>query len=93
MTKHIFEEITEIIQDRISNPKEGSYVSYLIEKGIDKTLKKIGEEAAEVIIAAKNNKAELTYEMADLWFHSLILLAQAGLTPEDIYKELESRKK
>lgn len=93
MTKHIFTEITEIINDRISNPKEGSYVSYLIEKGIDKTLKKIGEESAEVIIAAKNNKAELTYEMADLWFHCLILLAQTGLTPEDIYKELESRKK
>jgi len=93
MSNHILQDIFDIIQDRIKNPKEGSYVCYLLEKGVDKTLKKIGEEAAEVIIGAKNSNEELTYEVADLWFHTLILLAQAGLTPEDIYKELERRKK
>ena len=90
--QQIIAEIFKTIQDRKANPKEGSYVCYLFEKGIDKTLKKIGEEAAEVIIGAKNNNKELVYELADLWFHTLILLEQAGLSPSDIYEELARRK-
>ncbi|MFA5929244.1 MAG: phosphoribosyl-ATP diphosphatase [Candidatus Margulisiibacteriota bacterium] len=93
MNNDILNEVYATILDRQKNPKEGSYVCYLMEKGIDKTLKKVGEEAAEVIIAAKNNKEELVYEVADLWFHTLILLAQSGLKPEDIYAELARRKK
>jgi len=93
MEKDIFLDIFKIIKDRIANPKEGSYVCYLLDKGLDKTLKKIGEEATEVVIAAKNTKEELVYEMADLWFHSLVLLAQAGLSPDEVYKELRRRHK
>lgn len=85
-------EVYKVVEDRKRNPREGSYVSGLFQKGTDKILKKIGEEAGETIIAAKNNnRDEIIYEMADLWFHSLIALAQFGITPEDIYNELGRR--
>ena len=72
--------------------REGSYVSSLFKKGRDKILKKIGEEASEVVIGSKNDKKEeIIYEIADLWFHSLVLLGYHDITPEDIYKELEKR--
>jgi phosphoribosyl-ATP pyrophosphohydrolase len=90
----ILENIYEVIKDRRQNPKEGSYVNYLQKEGVDKICKKIGEEAAEVIIAAKNNdKAEIVYELSDLYFHSLVLLEENGIKLEDIAKELEKRFK
>ncbi|MBU4331968.1 phosphoribosyl-ATP diphosphatase [Patescibacteria group bacterium] len=74
-------------------PKE-SYTAELFKKGTDEITKKIGEEAIEVIIAGKNkDKEEITYEMADLWYHCLVLLAHSDITPEDIYGELEKRFK
>jgi phosphoribosyl-AMP cyclohydrolase / phosphoribosyl-ATP pyrophosphohydrolase len=86
------DEVYQVVDDRKRNPKEGSYVSTLFKEGIDSILKKIGEEAGEAVIAAKNNNNnEITYEVADLWFHSLILLANFGITPEDIYEELGRR--
>lgn len=82
------------ILDRQVNPIEGSYTNYLFEKGIDKILKKVGEEAAETIIAAKNNsKEELTYEASDLVYHMLVLLANQGVTVEEIEEELQKRVK
>ncbi|MGB2692694.1 MAG: bifunctional phosphoribosyl-AMP cyclohydrolase/phosphoribosyl-ATP diphosphatase HisIE [Thermodesulfobacteriota bacterium] len=86
------DEVYEVILDRKLNPKDGSYVSGLFEKGLDKILKKIGEEAGETIIGAKNeDKKEIIYETADLWFHSMIVLSYFGITPNDIYEELGRR--
>ncbi len=86
------DEVYEVILDRKLNPKDGSYVSGLFEKGLDKILKKIGEEAGETIIGAKNeDKKEVIYETADLWFHSMIVLSYFGITPNDIYEELGRR--
>jgi len=91
-TGKTLEELYEVIDDRKRNPREGSYVSSLFQNGINKILKKIGEEAGEAIIAAKNeNKEELIYEVADLWFHTLITLAYFGISPQEIYEELGRR--
>jgi phosphoribosyl-ATP pyrophosphohydrolase/phosphoribosyl-AMP cyclohydrolase len=85
-------EVYEVIMDRKLNPKDASYVSGLFEKGLDKILKKIGEEAGETVIGAKNqDKKEIIYETADLWFHSMIALAYFGITPDDIFEELGRR--
>lgn len=82
-----------IILDRIKNPRPGSYTNYLFEKGIDKMCKKVGEEASEVIIAAKNGaKDEVVYEIADLIYHLLVVMAHQNVTPEEIYAELEKRR-
>jgi len=81
-----------VIEDRKANRKPGSYTTYLFDKGVDKILKKIGEESAEVIIAGKaGDKAETIYEIADLAYHAMVLMAEMGITPEDIAKELASR--
>jgi len=81
------------IANRDINPKEGSYTNYLLEKGVDKICKKIGEEASEIIIAAKNeNKAELTAEIADLAYHTLVLMYAQGLKPRDILAEMVQRR-
>lgn len=81
-----------LLQGRKAQPQEGSYTSYLFEKGLDKILKKVGEECTEVIIAAKaEDKAETIYEIADLAYHTLVLMAQAGITVEEVKKELASR--
>lgn len=94
MNYSILYKVADIIKDRRQNPKEGSYTNYLFDKGIDKILKKIGEESAEVIIGAKNeNPGETTYEMADLFFHSLVLLNEKGIELDDVFKELKSRYK
>ncbi len=86
------DDVYEVIENRKANRKEGSYVSGLFEKGIDKIIKKIGEEAGEVIIGAKNkDREEIIYEVADLWFHSLIALSYFEITPDEIYKELSKR--
>ena len=82
----------DIIEDRKTNKKPGSYTNYLFEKGVDKILKKLGEESIEVIIAGKSgDKAETIYEIADLAYHALVLMAEMGIKPDDIIKELESR--
>lgn len=84
--------LMELIRGRKTEPKEGSYTSYLFEKGLDKILKKVGEEATEVIIAAKaEDKKETVYEIADLVYHVLVLMTEAGISEEDILKELSSR--
>ena len=88
----MFEQVYEAIRERKQSSAEKSYVASLMTKGTDAILKKIGEESAEVIIAAKNkNKEEQIHEITDLWFHLLVLLVDQGLTPEDISKEFEKR--
>lgn len=86
------EYVFATIQDRIRNPTEGSYVAKMHNAGIDRILKKIGEEAGEVIIAAKNSdRAELQLEVADLFFHTLFTMAEIGVSLEDVARELEGR--
>ena len=86
------EGLMEMLEGRKANPKEGSYTSYLFQKGIDKILKKVGEESTEVIIAGKaNDKAETIYEIADLTYHVMVLMLEMGISLEDIHKELASR--
>lgn len=88
----VFEEVYAIIMDRKANPKEGSYTTYLFEKGIDKILKKLGEENAETIIAAKNpNPEEIKYEISDYLYHLMVLMVERGVTWEDIMRELSQR--
>lgn len=89
----VLHELYDVIADRKQHPKEGSYTCYLFEKGIDKILKKVGEEAAEVIIAAKNGiKSEVIYETSDLIYHLLVLLVEQGISLEEIYAELMRRR-
>lgn len=86
-------EIFDVIIDRKACPKEGSYTNYLFNKGTDKICKKLGEEATECVIAAKNNdKDELKNELADLMYHALVLMADKGLKPADVFKVLEERE-
>ncbi len=92
VSPQILYDVYNVIVDRVKNPKEGSYTNYLFEKGIDKMLKKVGEESAEVIIASKNYvKAEVQYETADLMYHLSVVLVEQGLTWDDIFTELASR--
>ncbi len=89
----IFKEVYDVVADRRVNPKEGSYTNYLFDKGIDKICKKVGEEAAEVIIAAKNNAPdEIRYEIADLLYHLTVLMVNQGLTWEEVCEELAKRR-
>ncbi|NLL81719.1 MAG: bifunctional phosphoribosyl-AMP cyclohydrolase/phosphoribosyl-ATP diphosphatase HisIE, partial [Tissierellia bacterium] len=81
-------ELYKVIMDRKINPVEGSYTKYLFEEGLDKILKKIGEEASEVIIGAKNNKEELIYETCDLIYHMTVLLVNEGISPGEILEQL-----
>ena len=88
----IFESVYNTILDRKKNPKEGSYTNYLFEKGIDKILKKVGEEATELVIAAKNpNPEEIKYELSDFLYHAMVLMVERGVTWDDITKELSDR--
>ena len=90
---NIMDELYAVISDRKQNPKEGSYTNYLFDKGVDKICKKIGEEAAEVIIAAKNNNAdEIIYEVSDLLYHLNVLLVQSEIPLDSIYAELKKRR-
>ena len=87
-----YEGLYELIRGRKTDPKEGSYTTYLFNKGMDKILKKVGEECTEVIIgAAKQDKEEAIYEIADLTYHVMVLMVQMGITVEDITRELEKR--
>lgn len=83
--------LMELIRGRKSEKVEGSYTSYLFEKGLDKILKKVGEESTEVIIAAKNDKRETIYEISDLVYHLMVLMAEMGIDIRDIIMELASR--
>ena len=86
------EGLMKLIEGRKIEKKEGSYTTYLFEKGLDKILKKVGEESTEVIIAAKaEDRAETIYEIADLAYHVMVLMAQTGISLEEIHRELASR--
>jgi len=88
----VLEEVYEIIKDRKVNPKEGSYTNYLFDKGIDKILKKLGEESTEIVIAAKNpDPEEIKYEISDFLYHCMVLMVEKGVTWEDITQELSQR--
>ena len=87
-----YEGLMKLIEGRKTDKKEGSYTTYLFEKGLDKILKKVGEECTEVIIGAKSNdKKETVYEIADLAYHVMVLMIEMGISLEDIHKELASR--
>lgn len=89
----VLNDLYNVIQDRQINPVEGSYTNYLFEKGQDKILKKVGEEAVETVIASKNNsREEVLYEMGDLWYHCLVLLAYHKLSPDQLLHELMNRR-
>jgi phosphoribosyl-ATP pyrophosphohydrolase/phosphoribosyl-AMP cyclohydrolase len=88
----VFESVYDVIKDRKENPKDGSYTNYLFEKGIDKILKKLGEEATEIVIASKNTeKEEIKYEISDFLYHMMVLMVEKGVTWEDIVEELSQR--
>jgi len=88
----VFDEVYATIMDRKVNPKEGSYTNYLFDKGVDKILKKVGEEATEIVIAAKNpDSEEIKYEIADFLYHVMVLMAEKDVTWEDITEELANR--
>ncbi len=88
----VFEDVMQVILDRQKNPKEGSYTSYLFDKGLDKILKKLGEEATEIVIAAKNpDPEEIKYEIGDFLYHMMVLMAEKGLSWDDITDELAKR--
>ncbi|MBQ8138123.1 MAG: bifunctional phosphoribosyl-AMP cyclohydrolase/phosphoribosyl-ATP diphosphatase HisIE [Lachnospiraceae bacterium] len=88
----VFEEVLDVIKDRKVHPKEGSYTNYLFDKGIDKILKKLGEEATEIVIAAKNpNSNEVKYEISDFLYHMMVLMVEKGVSWEDITTELANR--
>lgn len=89
----ILNRLAETLEARKSADPQSSYVAKLYAKGLDGILKKIGEESAEAIIAAKGgDKSQVVYEVADLWFHTLVLLAQQGLHPDDVLNELARRE-
>jgi phosphoribosyl-ATP pyrophosphohydrolase len=89
---HILDSLYQVIQERKANPSENSYTASLMDKGLDKILKKIGEEATEVVIAAKGGKREeIVYESADLIFHLLVLLGYRDIPVEELYDELRRR--
>ena len=92
LSEFSYEGLMELIKGRKTEKKEGSYTTYLFEKGIDKILKKVGEESTEVIIAAKaDDKKETVYEIADLAYHVMVLMTEMGITLGDVQKELASR--
>lgn len=92
MNEQILSQLALVLEERKQATPESSYVAKLYSKGLDTILKKIGEEATETVIAAKDgDKEQIVYEVADLWFHSLVLLAQQNLHPQDVLNELGRR--
>lgn len=88
----VLSKLAEVLEQRKQADPETSYVAKLYDKGLDAILKKIGEEATETVMAAKDGAAEkIIYETADLWFHTMVLLAQQGLKPDDVLNELDRR--
>lgn len=93
MNEDVLQRLSELLEARKNADPDTSYVAKLYAKGMDSILKKVGEESAETIIAAKNGDAsQIIYETADLWFHTMIMLAKAGLGPQDILNELARRE-
>ncbi len=91
--KEVLYELYQIIQNRKEQPKEGSYTNYLFDKGIDKILKKVGEEATETILASKNSdKNEIIYELSDLLYHLSVLLVEQQITWDNVFEELKKRE-
>ena len=89
----VLDRLSELLEQRKTADPASSYVAKLYAKGMDSILKKVGEEATETVLAAKGgNKQEIIYETADLWFHTLIMLAQAGFKPQDVLNELARRE-
>ena len=87
-----YEDLMEMLRGRRDNPKEGSYTTYLFQKGLDKMLKKVGEETTEVIIAAKDHdRANTIYEIGDLMYHVMVLMIEAGISLDDVKREMASR--
>ena len=92
MKQFTWQGLYDLIEGRKTDPKEGSYTSYLFDKGLEKILKKVGEESTEVVIAGlKQDKAETIFEISDLAYHVLVLMIELGISVEDITKELEKR--
>ena len=88
----ILDDVYQVILDRKANPSDSSYTASLMKKGVDKILKKLGEEATEVVIAGKGGvREEIVYETADLFFHALVLLGYHDIPPEEVYNELRRR--
>ena len=88
----VWKQLYQVVQDRKTSPQEGSYTCYLFEKGVDKIAKKTGEEAVELVIASKNeDKGEVIGEAADFLYHMMVLMAERGVTWEDITQELSQR--
>ncbi len=88
----ILKELAQVLEQRKQESAESSYVASLYAKGLNQILKKVGEEAAETIIAAKDgDKQQIVYETADLWFHCMVMLADQGLGPNDVLRELQRR--
>ena len=92
MSEHTLNRLAEVLEQRKQGDPDASYVARLYNKGLDAILKKIGEEATETVMAAKDgDRDKIVYETADLWFHSMVLLAQQGLHPDDVLRELDRR--
>lgn len=92
MSEDVLEKLAQVLEQRKQAAPDSSYVASLYHKGLDAILKKIGEEATETVMAAKDGEADkIIYETADLWFHSMVLLAQQGLKPADVLDELDRR--
>jgi phosphoribosyl-ATP pyrophosphohydrolase len=90
--QHILDAVYQVVLDRKANPSDSSYTASLMQKGLDKILKKVGEEATEVVIAGKGGvREEIVYETADLFFHTLVLLGYQGIPLEAVYEELGRR--
>jgi phosphoribosyl-ATP pyrophosphohydrolase len=88
----VLNRLAEVLEQRKQADPDSSYVAKLYSKGLDAILKKIGEEATETVMAAKDGKPDkIVYEMADLWFHTMVLLSQQGLSPQDVLTELDRR--
>jgi len=88
----VLQQLAEVLESRKQQNADESYVASLYAKGLDTILKKIGEEATETVIAAKSgDKEQIIYETADLWFHTMVMLANAGLGPDDVLNELQRR--
>ena len=88
----MFSQVLDVIKNRKQHPKEGSYTNYLFDKGLDKILKKLGEEATEIVIAAKNpGTNEVKYEISDFLYHMMVLMVEKGVTWEEITEELARR--
>ena len=91
-SKNVSKDLYNLILDRKANPVDGSYTNYLFDKGIEKIGKKVGEEAIEAIISAsRNDKENTVLELADLFYHTLVMMAYMGITPEEVEEELKKR--